>query len=72
MKLLWISHCGATIIWDLYYFEIIDYEMWSQELEEWELISYEFYDRETIKQRCLDGTIDEERSVIALLRYLNR
>ncbi len=70
MELLWISHCGATIVWDLYYFEVTDYALWEQELEEWEVITYDFYDSETIKTWCLDGTIDEERSAIVLLRYL--
>lgn len=71
MNQLALSQCGATVIWDLYYFEVTNYESGEQEHEEWEDISYDFYDIETVKQRCLDGTIDEERSAIHLLRYLS-
>jgi hypothetical protein len=34
MKQLGVSHCGATIVWDLYYFEVTEYTLGEQELEE--------------------------------------
>lgn len=70
MKYLSVSHCGATILWDLYYYEITDYMMWDQHLEEWEIITYDYYDTEIVQKMCLDGSINEERSAIALLKYL--
>jgi hypothetical protein len=45
--------------------------MGEQELEDGEIITYDFYDSETVRQRCLDGSIDEERSAIILLKYLS-
>jgi len=71
MKHISTSACGATIIWDLHYYEVSDYMMGEQELEDGEIITYDFYDSETVRQRCLDGTIDEERSAIILLKYLS-
>ncbi|MDB5260271.1 MAG: hydrolase [Candidatus Nomurabacteria bacterium] len=65
------SVCGATIIWDLFYFEINEFNETSQKLEEGEDITSEFVDKEKVKHMCLDGSISEERSALVLLRYLN-
>lgn len=71
MKHLSTSWCGATIVRDLHYYEVSSYVMWEQQLEDGEIITYDFYDIETVKQWCLDGSLDEERSAIVLLRYLS-
>lgn len=66
------SVCGATVVWDLYYFLVEEYGESEQHLEDGEDISFEFLDREQVRQMCLAGTIGEERSALVLLRYLER
>ncbi len=53
------------------YFLIEDFTKTEQNLDEGENINIEFVDFEDAKKMCLDGSIDEERSALALLRYLN-
>jgi ADP-ribose pyrophosphatase len=65
------SICGATVVWDLYYFLVEQYEETEQHLEEGEDITSEFLDRKTVERMCLDGSISEERSALVLLRYLS-
>lgn len=66
------SICGATVVWDLFYFIIKDFNEVSQELEDGEDITIESINRERIKEMCLNGEISEERSALVLLRYLNK
>jgi len=65
------SICGATVIWDLFYFKVIEFEQKDQKLEEGEDITVEWVSAETAKEMCLDGRIREERSAPIFLRYLN-
>ena len=65
------SICGATMVWDLFYFVVKDFEESSQQLEDGEDITLELINREKAKEMCLNGTINEERSALVLLRYLN-
>ncbi len=65
------SVCGATVVWDLYYFVVDEFSETDQHLEDGEDISLEFTDRETVRRMCLDGSVGEERSALILLRYLN-
>ena len=49
IELFSISHCGATIEWDLYYFVIREFEQTkSQDLGEDEFITFDWYTREQI------------------------
>jgi 8-oxo-dGTP pyrophosphatase MutT (NUDIX family) len=66
------SICGATVVWDLFYFVVNDFNEVPQELESGEDIKAEWIDREKVKSMCLDGSISEERSALVLLRYLNK
>ena len=66
------SICGATVVWDLFYFVVNDFEEVSQELEVGEDITIELIDQGKVKEMCLDGSISEERSALVLLRYLNK
>lgn len=66
------SVCGATVEWDLYYFVISDFTKQDQELEDGEIIELNPVSVDEAKQMCLDGRIDEERSALTLLRYLNK
>lgn len=64
------SICGATVMWDLFYFTVNEFTETSQDLEEGEDITFEFVNKEKIKEMCLDGSISEERSALVLLKYL--
>ena len=70
LSLFHTSVCGATVVWDLYYFVVSAYTENEQELEEGEDITFEFMSRDAIKEKCLTGLISEERSALVLLRYL--
>jgi ADP-ribose pyrophosphatase len=65
------SVCGATVMWDLLYFIVNDFEQAEQHLEDDEDITFEFLDTNRVKEMCLNGSISEERSALVLLRYLN-
>ena len=64
------SICGATIMWDLFYFVVNSFTESSQDLEDGEDITFEFIDKSKVKEMCLNGSINEERSALVLLRYL--
>ncbi len=66
------SVCGATVEWDLYYFIIKDFTKQGQELEDGEVIELNPVSVDEARKMCLDGRIDEERSALTLLRYLNK
>jgi len=69
-KLIKISHAGATVVWDLFYFEITDFKEGSQNLEEGEDITSNWYALKEVKQFCLYGKISEDRSVAVILSYI--
>jgi ADP-ribose pyrophosphatase YjhB (NUDIX family) len=62
---------GATVEWDLYYFVVRNYTQTVQDLEHGEDISFSFYDPELVNKMCLDGTIQEDRSAMVLMRFLH-
>lgn len=64
------SVCGATVVWDLYYFVVHEFEEGEQELEDGEDITSAFYSKEEVREMCLRGDISEERSALVLLRHL--
>lgn len=64
------SICGATVVWDLFYFLVNDFADDTQHLEDGEDITVEYVEREKAKAMCLDGSMSEERSALILLRYL--
>ncbi len=64
------SVCGATVMWDLYYFIVKEFEETTQQLEEDEDIEVVWIEKEKAKEMCLNGGISEERSALVLLRYL--
>lgn len=66
------SISGATVVWDLYYFIVRDYVHGTQQLEHGENISYNFYDPATVQKMCLDGTIQEDRSAMMLMKFLTK
>ena len=72
-KLLKISHDGAGVIWDLFYYEIKDYEesLDGAHLEENEFVEgYVWKSFDEIIKMCIEKKINEERSVGVLLSYI--
>lgn len=73
LTLLNLSHAGATIEWDLYYFLVEDFTESNkgQQLENGESISVNWIPNNEVLNLCLNGDIKEDRSVAALFRYLS-
>lgn len=72
LELFAISKCGASFEWDLYYFVVKSFTAAEQQLEHGEDITPAPTDIEEAKKMCLDGRMQEERSALILLRYLNK
>lgn len=68
------SACGATIVWDLYYFVVEEFDFLSegQSLEETENIEINWFGLNEAKELALNGKMNEERSVGILLQYLSQ
>lgn len=71
IKHYYTSINGATIKWDLYYFVIDVWDEDSQELGEGEDIEVVWVGYDEAKELALNGSMSEDRSVVALLRWLN-
>lgn len=72
-KLIKISHDGAGVIWDLYYYEITDYEInkTGAQLEENEIIEgFVWKSFDEVIQLCINQEIHEDRTVAVLLSYI--
>ncbi len=69
-KLIKISKAGATVSWDLYYYEIKDFVKDKQHLEDGEDISFAWYSVCDVLKLCTDNKISEDRSVGVLLNYI--
>ena len=72
-KLLKISHDGAGVIWDLFYYEIKAYEesLDGAHLEENEFVEgYVWKSFDEIIKMCIEQKINEERTVGVLLSYI--
>lgn len=67
------SKAGATVIWDLFYFVVDKYQVreQGQELEHGEDIEVVEVTINEAKAICLDGRMQEDRSVAVLLKYLH-
>lgn len=72
LTLLSISHAGATITWDLYYFLVHDFEISQsgQELELGEHIEVCWFPLKDLMPLCKEGKMREDRSVGVLFTYL--
>ncbi|MDO8618496.1 MAG: NUDIX hydrolase [Candidatus Daviesbacteria bacterium] len=72
LKLFNLSHCGVTIIWDLYYFLVTKYHPHpeGQHLEADENIELLWFSFAEAKKICLSNKMREDRSAAILLRYL--
>ena len=74
LELIKISKCGATIIWDMYYFLAKDFKdsKTGQTLEDGEIITVNWYSFEQAKQLCLNNKISEDRTLGVLLAFLEK
>jgi ADP-ribose pyrophosphatase len=67
------SKCGATMEWDLYYFLVKKYApLAERHLEAGEDITVNWMSFEEVRELCLSGRMQEDRSVAVLLRWLNK
>ena len=72
LELFAISKCGASVEWDLYYFVVKSFTQCEQALEHGEDITPAPTSPDEVKTMCLDGRIQEDRSALMLLRFLNK
>lgn len=71
MELLYVSHCGGSFEWDLYYFIVKEYKEVGQNPEEHEKIEVVKVSRDELKDLALSGKMNEDRTVAVILKYLN-
>jgi ADP-ribose pyrophosphatase len=69
-KLICITKAGASIEWDLYYFEAAALSFMKSNLQADEIIDFEWKSLEEVKKLCLNGSIKEDRTVGVLLKYI--
>lgn len=71
LELIKVSKCGATIIWDLYFFVATDFVLTdNSQREDDEDIEIGWYKYQEIIKMSKDGFINEDRSLGVLLTYL--
>lgn len=72
MQYFLTSHCGVSVIWDLYFFVVTKYQEHAdgQKLEVGENIKLKWISFTEARTLCLEGKIREDRSVAVLLKYL--
>lgn len=71
-ELIHISHCGANIEWDLYYYLATDFQEWDHARDdEWESdMTTAWYNFDEVKNKILTGEMSEDRSIAVLLRWI--
>ncbi|MBP9812435.1 NUDIX domain-containing protein [Candidatus Gracilibacteria bacterium] len=70
LELFRLSHCGATIEWDLYYFIVRNFTLTGkQDLGEGEYITFEWYTKEELTQFVMSGEFSEDRTKGILWEY---
>lgn len=71
--LIYKSICGASVEWDLYYYEVSDFEDLDEgaQPEEGEIIYQTWKSYEEVRELCLNDEINEGRTVAVLLRYIS-
>mgnify|MGYP001604260943 CR=1 FL=1 len=67
------SICGATVVWDLFYFIVDKFHLAEeQQLEEGETIEVNWVSLNEAKEIAISGRMKDERSAAVLLRYLHQ
>jgi 8-oxo-dGTP pyrophosphatase MutT (NUDIX family) len=72
MELFYVSRCGGSFDWDLYYFVVKKYNEVGQHLEEHEKIEMIKVSGDKLKELALSNKMNEDRSVAVILKYLNK
>lgn len=65
------SVCGASVEWDLYYLiatDVVDHVNYHDEGEE--IIDGKWFSFDEVRQMCLNGNIDEDRTVATLYQFI--
>jgi len=70
IKHFYTSVNGATVVWDLFYFVIDDWQQADQQLEHGEDIEVEWLSFADAQNLAVSGKMSEDRSVGVLLRWL--
>ena len=72
LKHFYTSKCGTTVVWDLIYFVVTDYEVLPKEKrgENGEDVETIWLTKEEAIDLCISGKMLEDRSLGVLLRYL--
>jgi ADP-ribose pyrophosphatase len=71
LTLLQLSRAGGlNVEWDLYYFIVEDFEAGEQRLEAGEVIYPEWKTFDEVKELCVNGKMNEDRTVGVLLKFL--
>ena len=71
-KLFHLSRNGSAMEWNLYYYLVEDFDIrYSNEPEAEEIIHPEWFSFKDAFQMCINGRIQEDRSVGVLLRYFS-
>jgi ADP-ribose pyrophosphatase len=73
-RLFHTSHCGAVMIWDLYYFVVQASNDGSSQdpitTEEGEQIHPQWFSFDEVQELCLKGSVREDRTVAVVLKFL--
>ncbi len=71
-RLYHVSACGATVVWDLYYFVVENYTVNTdgQQLETGENITCEWLTFAQVQDLIMEGKMSEDRSIGVLWRFL--
>ena len=70
-ELFALSKCGATVVWDLYYFVVKKYTVLpTQSLEHGEHISCHRMSFDELEKICLGKEFSEDRSAAMIMKYL--
>ncbi len=72
-ELLHISHCGANVEWDLYYFLVTDFDETDdhdRDADGESDITTSWYTFDEVKGKILSGEMSEDRSIAVLLKWL--
>lgn len=70
IELFSLSHCGATIEWDLYYFIVREFQMTgAQDLGEGEYITFDWYTQDEVIEFVRTWQMSEDRTKGVLWEY---
>ena len=75
LELLQVSHCGASIEWDLYYFVATAFaDTWEYDRDdEGEAdISTDWYSFEEVREKIMCDEMSEDRSIAVILKWMMR